>query len=83
MTLLNSGSNKLLDTWNDAAIHAAWNENIPPQAKGYLVYGASKTEAERAAFKWVEENDRPFILNTVLPAITVRHLLIILVLRTR
>ncbi|KAJ5879023.1 hypothetical protein N7455_002488 [Penicillium solitum] len=58
------------DTWNDAAIQVAWDESIPRQGKGYIVYGASKTESERAAFKWVKENDPPFVLNTVLPAIT-------------
>lgn len=55
----------------------AWDESIPRQGKGYIVYGASKTESERAAFKWVKENDPPFVLNTVLPGITVRLFLII------
>lgn len=72
ITLLISNSNELLDTWNDASISAAWDKNIPTHSKGYIVYGASKTEAERAAFKWIEEHDRPFIFNTVLPGITVR-----------
>jgi len=66
-------SNGNLDTWNDASIAAAWYENVPAHAKGYIVYGASKTETERAAFKWVEENNRPFVFNTVLPGITVHH----------
>lgn len=51
----------------------AWDESIPREGKGYIVYGASKTESERAAFKWVKENDPPFVLNTILPGITVRH----------
>lgn len=68
----------MLDTWNDAAIQVAWDESIPRQGKGYIVYGASKTESERAAFKWVRENDTPFVLNTVLPGITVRHSFFIL-----
>ncbi|OOQ90562.1 cinnamoyl-CoA reductase [Penicillium brasilianum] len=58
------------DTWNDAAVEAAWDENAPPHSKGYFVYVASKTETEREAFKWVEETKPHFIFNTVLPALT-------------
>ncbi|CAG8019496.1 unnamed protein product [Penicillium olsonii] len=58
------------DTWNDSAVKAAWDEHTPSQAKGYYVYIASKTETERMAFKWVEENGNPFVLNSVLPSIT-------------
>ncbi|CAG8397788.1 unnamed protein product [Penicillium salamii] len=58
------------DTWNNEAVKMAWDEGTPLQAKGYSVYVACKTEAERSAFKWVEENNHPFVLNTVLPSIT-------------
>lgn len=64
-------SDKDLETWNDAVVNAAWEGNTPSHAKGYVVYAASKTETEKMAFKWIEENNSPFILNTVLPAITV------------
>ncbi|KAJ5744215.1 NAD(P)-binding protein [Penicillium manginii] len=39
------------EIWNDAAIHAAWDEDIAAHNKRYIVYGASRTEAERGAFK--------------------------------
>ncbi|CAG8070524.1 unnamed protein product [Penicillium salamii] len=58
------------DTWNNDAVKMAWDEDTPQQAKGYAVYVACKTEAERSAFRWVEENNHPFVLNTVLPSIT-------------
>ncbi|KAL5360728.1 NAD(P)-binding protein [Aspergillus floccosus] len=58
------------DTWNNEAVRMAWDEQTPLHAKGYAVYAATKTEAERMAFKWVEENNHPFVLNSVLPSIT-------------
>lgn len=65
-----SGGNS--ETWNDAAIEAAWDQNTPAATKPVFVYAASKTEAERSAFKWVEDHGRPFVLNSVLPCMTVR-----------
>lgn len=64
-------SDEDLETWNDAVVKAAWDDNPPSHAKEYVVYAASKTETEKMAFKWIEENNNPFILNTVLPSITV------------
>jgi hypothetical protein len=59
------------DTWNDAAVNLARSGNltgnVPPGLEGAVVYSASKTEAERAAWKWVEEKKPGFVLNTVLP----------------
>ncbi|KAL0934614.1 aldehyde reductase ii [Colletotrichum truncatum] len=55
------------NTWNDAAVNAAWDPNTPKEVKGYSVYAASKTEGERAAWKWVEKNKPGFVFNTVLP----------------
>ncbi|KNG84875.1 aldehyde reductase II [Aspergillus nomiae NRRL 13137] len=53
-------------TWNEAAVKAAW---APPLYKGFQrlldVYSASKTQAERAAWKFMEDKP-PFVLNTVL-----------------
>jgi hypothetical protein len=66
-------SHKYLDTWNDAAVAAAWDAHAPPRSKGYFVYVASKTETERMAFKWVQEHKPSFTLNTVLPALTVYY----------
>ncbi|KAI2790561.1 Ketoreductase adrE [Penicillium oxalicum] len=63
------------ETWNDAAIEAAWDQNTPAATKPVFVYAASKTEAERSAFKWVEDHGRPFVLNSVLPCMTVGKIL--------
>ncbi|TDZ40421.1 Aldehyde reductase 2 [Colletotrichum spinosum] len=58
------------DTWNEKAIKAAWDPNTPDNAKGYNTYAASKTEGERAAWKWVEKNKPPFAFSAVLPNCT-------------
>lgn len=55
------------DTWNDDIVALAWSGKAPDSAKGYVTYAASKTEGERAAWNWVEENKPGFVLNTVLP----------------
>ena len=55
-------------TWNEEAIKAAW---APPPYEGEQrkldVYSASKTEGERAAWKFMKEQKPGFALNTVLP----------------
>ncbi|CAH0044591.1 unnamed protein product [Clonostachys solani] len=58
-------------TWNDEAVKAAWDPQTPEEGKGYAIYAASKTESERAAWKWVERNNPGFIFNTVLPNYTI------------
>lgn len=63
---------KYIDTWNETAIKAAWDKNTPEESKGFLVYVASKTEGERAAYNWVKKNNPSFIFNSVLPDFTVR-----------
>ncbi|KAK4069893.1 uncharacterized protein Triagg1_6688 [Trichoderma aggressivum f. europaeum] len=55
------------NTWNDDTVALAWSGKAPESAQGYTTYAASKTEAERAAWKWVEENKPGFVLNTILP----------------
>ncbi|KAK7224857.1 hypothetical protein V2G26_012860 [Clonostachys chloroleuca] len=58
-------------TWNDEAVKAAWDPQTPEKGKGYAIYAASKTESERAAWKWVEKNKPGFTFNTVLPNYTI------------
>ncbi|KFX88787.1 hypothetical protein V490_07397 [Pseudogymnoascus sp. VKM F-3557] len=53
------------DTWNDAAIKAAWDENTPADSKALMIYAASKTEGERAAFNWVKKNKPGFVFNSI------------------
>jgi len=64
-----------IDTWNDDAIKAAYNPDAPAHLKGLFGYAASKTEAEKAAWKWVEEHNPDFQFNTVLPDFTVSAVL--------
>lgn len=59
------------DSWNDFAVKAAQDESLSADERGFMIYAASKTEGERAAWKWVEENKPMFTLNTVLPNFTV------------
>lgn len=60
------------DTWNDEVVDLAWSNTAPEAAKGYIVYSASKTTAERSAWKWASENEPGFVFNTVLPNCNVR-----------
>lgn len=68
-------TNNLKDSWNEAAVQAAWDENTPADLRKFAIYAASKTEAERAAWSWMESEIRPFELNTVLPSFVVRSTL--------
>ncbi|GAM33894.1 hypothetical protein TCE0_013r01121 [Talaromyces pinophilus] len=63
------------DTWNDAAVKAAWDENTPADVKPFVVYAASKTEGERAAWRWIEENKPEFTFNSVLPNFAIGKIL--------
>lgn len=60
-----------LDTWNEPAVMAAWDHNTPDAIKSPVVYVASKVEAEKAAWRWVEEHRPHFEFNTVLPNMNV------------
>lgn len=57
------------DTWNDEDIAKAW---VPESQWGpgheWIVYGASKTEAEKALWKFRDEKKPGFTINAVLPA---------------
>ncbi|KAM6536195.1 hypothetical protein FALCPG4_002209 [Fusarium falciforme] len=64
------GVEVLEDTWNEFAVKAAWAEPPYTPERGGVVYAASKTEAEKAVWKYHEENrdKRPdLVVNTVLP----------------
>ncbi|KAJ5306964.1 hypothetical protein PENANT_c003G11043 [Penicillium antarcticum] len=63
------------DTWNEEAVRAAWDPNSSPQLKGLFCYAASKTEGEKAAWKWVEDNKPGFEFNTVLPEFSLGRIL--------
>ncbi|RAQ41226.1 cinnamoyl-CoA reductase [Aspergillus flavus] len=63
------------DTWNEATVKAAFDEGTPADAKPFTVYVASKTEGERAAWKWVKDNKPPFVFNAILPYYTLGQVL--------
>lgn len=55
------------DSWNDFSVEQAWKEG-EVEGKGYHVYCASKVAAEKAMWKFVEENkDCAVECNAVLP----------------
>lgn len=52
-------------SWNQEAVDKAWGPNF--EGRNWAVYGASKVEAEREVWKFVENGDVTFIANAVLP----------------
>lgn len=59
------------DSWNEYAVQTASQKSCPPEMLAFVVHGACKVQAEREAWKWMEQNHHPFVLNTVLPYWTV------------
>lgn len=55
------------DLWDDQAVEIAWAPPPYTAERAYPVYGASKTEAERAVWKFVQEQKPAFVVNCVLP----------------
>ncbi|KAK7967172.1 uncharacterized protein PG986_001449 [Apiospora aurea] len=58
------------DTWNDEVVPIAYRDPPYEPERGYLVYAASKTLGEQAAWKFMREKKPGFVLNAVLPNIT-------------
>lgn len=52
------------DTWDTAAVQTAWET---PEPDAFTVYGASKTEAERAVWQIAKDVQPTFQVATVLP----------------
>jgi len=67
----------IVDKWRQAPDHAYteadWNENAETVARkeftAPVAYGASKAAAERAVWKWVEENSPAFSVSAINPAV--------------
>lgn len=56
------------DTWNDEAVEKAYKgEWIGSNFPGVVVYSASKTEGEKAFWKFVKEEKPKFVANSILP----------------
>lgn len=63
--------------WNQDAVDKAWEAKPPyPPLAFYHVYAASKTEAERAVWKFVEEKEPCFAVNTILPSTNMGRVLL-------
>lgn len=54
-------------TWNDEAVELAWKPPPYDPSRTFTVYAASKTQAERAVWKFVQENNPHFVVNAVNP----------------
>ena len=55
------------DSWNDAAVEAAWAPPPYTPERGGKVYAAAKVAAERAMFQFVEETNPGFTVTSVAP----------------
>ncbi|KAJ5652994.1 hypothetical protein N7507_010420, partial [Penicillium longicatenatum] len=55
-------------SWNDEAVHTAHQTAGDSPEKSFLVYSASKVQAERAVWKFTQENKPHFTVNYVQPA---------------
>ena len=55
------------DDWNDEQVEAAWRPPPYEKERAWVVYGASKTQAEQEMWKFAKEHKPGFVLNTVLP----------------
>ncbi|TPX33579.1 hypothetical protein SmJEL517_g03563 [Synchytrium microbalum] len=69
----------VVDVVNKPANHeyteADWNESSKPEDAGMLGYRASKTLAERAAWKFVEDNQPKFDIVTINPPLVIGALI--------
>jgi nucleoside-diphosphate-sugar epimerase len=68
-TFPSNGVEKTLDqnSYNEEGIRKGWKqpEDEPAYTKGIYIYAALKAEAEKACWKWVEENKPGFVFNSV------------------
>lgn len=55
------------DDWNQEALDLAWAPPPYNSDRAFAVYAASKTEGEKALWKFVKEEKPQFVVNTVLP----------------
>lgn len=65
----NKPCNITTESWNDVASTLAWAPAPYEDDRKWIVYGASKTEAEKALWKFVEEEKPGFEFSTVLPSV--------------
>ncbi|KAJ6018215.1 hypothetical protein N7451_001594 [Penicillium sp. IBT 35674x] len=63
------------DNYNERAVKEAWDETTPEPKRRMAIYAASKIEAEKEAWKWMESEERAFEFNSILPSFTVGRVL--------
>lgn len=56
--------------WNEEDLAEAWKPPPYTESRAFSVYAAAKIESERAAWKFVSENETPYTMNAVLPTFT-------------
>lgn len=68
-TFSSNGVKKVLDqnSYNEEGVRKGWKhpEDEPNTTRGLYIYAALKTEAEKACWKWMEQNKPNFVFNTV------------------
>lgn len=52
------------ESWNNDAVEMAWKTDAVVVKDAFVVYAASKTESERAAWRWARETEHDFVINT-------------------
>lgn len=52
-----------VDSWNAEAVEMAWKVDAG-EKDAFVVYAASKTESERAVWRWAGETEHEFVINT-------------------
>lgn len=52
------------ESWNNDAVEMVWKTDAVVEKDAFVVYAASKTESERAAWKWARETEHDFVINT-------------------
>ncbi|KAL7926426.1 hypothetical protein ACQKWADRAFT_318342 [Trichoderma austrokoningii] len=63
------------DSWNDAAVQAAWAPPPYDARRSMVTYMASKVEAEKAMWKFIQDEKPSFVLNVVSPFTTLGTML--------
>ena len=61
--------------WNEEDFEEAWKDPPYTPDRAWAVYGASKMQAEQAIWKFVKERKPGFVVNTVLPDVTMGEIL--------
>ena len=61
--------------WNTEEVEAAWKPPPYTPERALPVYGASKTQAEQAVWKFIEDKKPGFVVNAVLPSVNIGEIL--------